>query len=214
MRELKPGKAPAGLKELIRDVPKEVKVLLSAEGGVLSEVSKYLVGLEVPAFGQRDYLLASVLMEPNFDVSAVDGRFKRSDGFDFPFKVDLVSHHDIDAKQLIDVLCMDVPFDIVFAMADRACRGMLDGGDDGSKISLEGTRKVSQSVVDFYFPAVNKTGLLKARYGFIAGGVSRDDTVNELVAAGYDAGRASRAVTIWEVLKSARENLKWKGFLR
>jgi hypothetical protein len=213
MANLTPDKITPGLRELTRDVPKEVSVtyLVQWKGGSGGNVvSCYGIRLIVPAFGRRDSLSATIVLPPNLDVSAVQAVFKKADGSDFSFNADLVSYHNIDAKQLIDALCVDAPFDGVFALVDRVCKGMLDGGDSGADLSRDGITKVSQSVYSYFFPVIQESRERIAYSKYVAGSASRGDTVVALVAAGYDLGVASRRVSIWEGLKDARDSLRWQ----
>jgi hypothetical protein len=155
-------------------------------------------------------LSATIVLRPNLDVSAVQAVFKKADGSDFPFDVDLVSYHNIDAKQLVDALCVDAPFDGVFALVDRVCKGMLDGGDGGADLSRDGITKVSQSVYNSLFPVIQESQERIAYSKYVNGLVSTNDTVQALVAAGYDLSVSLRRVSIWEGLKAARNSLRWQ----
>jgi hypothetical protein len=211
MEKLKPEEVTPGLAELAEDVPKEVEVLLLAQWVGVDVVSCYGVRLTAPAFGQRDSMEAIVVLRPNLDVDDVQAVFSRADGFQFPFKADSVAYHEIDAKKLIGALCVDAPFDGVFALVDRICKGMLDGGDDGAELSRLGIRKVSQSVVNYFLPAIRESVVHDARCGYVTGSLPKDVAVQELILAGYDFGAASRLVKAWKDLKSARERIRWEG---
>jgi hypothetical protein len=213
MSKLKSWQVPPGLAELVRDVPQEVNVSLLAqwEGGTGGDVaSGYGVRLSAPAFGRRDSFSATVVLRPNLDVSSVQAIFRSRGGREFPFDADLLAYHDIDAKQVIDALCVDAPYDGVFALVDRICRGMLDGGVDGLELSRDGIKKVPQSVVRSFFPVIQRSRAQEAKRGYVVGSVSRRVAVQELIRAGYDSDVASRLVRTWEGLRLAREELRWK----
>jgi hypothetical protein len=215
MAKLTPEKITPGLRELTRDVPEEVKVtyLVQWEGGSGgSVVSNYGLRLTVPAFGRRDSLSATIVLPPNLDVSAVQAVFKKADGSEFPFASDSLSLWDIDAKQVIDALCVDAPFDGVFALVDRVCKGMLDGGVDGADLSRYSITKVGQSVYNSFFPVrkgSQEIAAKEAKLKFIGGSISREETVNVLVNAGYDFGVASRLINVWKDLKFIDGSRMW-----
>jgi hypothetical protein len=214
MAKLAPEKITLGLRELTQDVPEEVEVTYLVEWKDDSVVSSYGICLIASVFWRRDSLSAAIVLRPNLDISAVQAVFKKIDGSEFPFEADSLSLWDIDAKQVIDALCVDAPFDGVFALVDRVCKGMLDGGDDGADFSRYSIPKVGQSVYNLFFPVISEsqeTAVREAKIKFINGSFSKDETVNALVNAGYDSGVAFRRVNVWKDLEVIMGSCMWRS---
>jgi hypothetical protein len=194
---------PQQLYDLTQDVPLDVADVLylvtwkDGTGG--SVVSGYGIRLKVSTSGSRDSLSAVLYLTPSFGVDALKATFKKSDGTNFPFSADLVANHDIDAKRVVDALCVDAPFEGVFALVDRVCRGMLDGGVDGADVALNGIRKVPDDIVGAFIRGVDKKSfcISSVKDRFLSGKINAPESVNELVFSSIDREEADRVVQGW-----------------